>query len=163
MTVITKPVHATGTLTSTGVQVTAADTATVGSVTYTFVATAGVTANEVEIGADAAGSLQNLFDAINATAAQSGVTHGSATVENPDAIATAVTATTVVVKAKVPGTVGNFIPSTEAATTLSWGAATLASGTGSVTDSLSLILSGSQLNAEVEQLLRWLDESSAAN
>lgn len=163
MTVITKPVHASGTLTSTGTDVTANDTATVGSVTYTFKASVSTTANEVKIAGTAAGSLQNLFDAINATAAQSGVTHGSLTVENPDAIATAVTSTTVVVKAKVPGTVGNFVPSTEAAATLSWGAATLASGTGSVTDSISLILSGSQLNAEVEQLLRWLDESSAAN
>ena len=56
---ITALVYGFGTLTSTGVQVTANDTVTIAGVAYTFKASVTTTANEVKIGADAAGSLAN--------------------------------------------------------------------------------------------------------
>jgi hypothetical protein len=149
----TAPVPAVGTLTSDATAPTAADTVTVGGVTYTFRASVGTTANEVLIGASAATAMQNLFDAINATAAKSGVTYGSLTVKNPQVKATAVTATTVVVRAKAAGTIGNLIPSTEASTHLAWGASTLASGTGSIGDALQAILTEFQLPADLYQVI----------
>lgn len=114
------------TLTSTGVQVTAADTVTIGSVTYTFRAAVTTTANEVLIGASAAATLQNLKDAINLTGTTA--QYGSLTVVNPTVGAGAITPTTLVVYAKTGGTAGNALATTKSAATLSFGAATLAGG-----------------------------------
>lgn len=154
---ITAVTPATGTLTSDGTNVAATETVVVGGVTYTFRAAVGVTANEVLVGADAAASLQNLFDAINATAAKSGTTFGSATVANPIVIATKVTETTVVVKSRTPGAEGNFVPSTETSAHLAWGGTTLSGGAGSLATAIAEILAGAQLNADVEQTLRNID------
>lgn len=158
MSSVTLPARALGTLTSTGVNVTAADTVTIGGVVYTFRAAVGTTANEVLIGADASATLQNLYDAINATAAVSGTKFGSLTVENPFVVATAKTATTVVVKARVVGALGNFIATTESAVTLSWGAAVLASGSGSVNDAIEQVIAGFQIGADVHQTLLELTD-----
>lgn len=141
-------VAAKGTLTSDATIPTAADTVTVGSVTYTYRASVSTTANEVKLGSTAATALQNLHDAINLVG--DGTGYGSLTAINPDVKATAVTATTITLTSKVPGTVGNFIPTTEASTHLSFGAATLGSGTGSIATAIQSALSGSQLNAEIE-------------
>jgi hypothetical protein len=151
-------VHATGTITSSGVQVTANDTVTIGGVEYTFVASPAVE-NDIDIGADAAATLQNLYDAINGSGV-AGQYHAD-TEPNPDAIATSVTATVLTVKSRVPGTVGNFLPLAKSAATLSVSAALLASGAGSIATAIDEILAGSQLNAEVEQHLRVMDSDSA--
>jgi hypothetical protein len=160
MPTISSLVYASGTLTSTGVQVTANDTVTIGGVTYTFKASVTTTANEVKIGADAAGSLANLKAAINAS---DPTVHGSLTVVNPHVVATTLTSTTLKVVSKVPGAIGNFIATTEVAATLSWGAATLASGSGSVATAISELLAGGQINADVEQTLRSMDGDSVVN
>lgn len=120
--------HAKQTLTSTGVALDT-ETVTIGGRVYTFKTTltaAGV-ANEVLIGANASASLDNLKAAING-AAGAGSTYGKGTVPHADVVAGAKTATTLVVIAKVEGTAGNSIVSTETLTNFAWGAGTLAGG-----------------------------------
>lgn len=106
LTMITKP--------------TANDTVVVGSVTYTFKATVDTTANEVLIGDTVADSRANLIAAINVTPFQttpeSGVIYGSATVQNPDVSAVAGTVPVIICTARVKGTAGNSLASTETLT-----------------------------------------------
>lgn len=118
--------YAVGTLTSTGVNVSDGDTVTIGSTVYRFKNTMAQ-AYDVKIGADAATSLANLKKAINATGT-AGVEYYTGTLVHPSVNAGTLTSTTLAVAANVKGTAGNSIASTEAAVTLSWGAATLASG-----------------------------------
>jgi len=119
-------VQATQTLTSNATNVSANDTVTIGGLVYTFVAVPTL-AFHVDIGADAAGSLDNLKVAINAGAG-AGTAYGTGTYAHPTVTATTNTDTTQVVQAIDGGTEGNAIGTTEAAATLSWGAVTLASG-----------------------------------
>lgn len=146
-------VNASQTLTFAGNAV-AAETVVIGSVTYTWRASVTTTANEVLVGVSAAASAQNLFDAINVTPAQSGVTYGSLTTQHPQVRASAVTATTVVVQARVPGVIGNLIATTETMTVGSFGAATLASGSGSLDADMRTLLNEAQVNAAVQEVLR---------
>lgn len=119
---------AVGTLTSDNTNVTAADTVTIGAVTYTFRASVTTTANEVKIGTDADATLLNLIRAINHTGTP-GTDYGSASVIHPTVSAAAsVTSHAFAVTALIPGAGGNAIASTEASTHLSWGGSTLASG-----------------------------------
>ena len=158
---ITAVVPAVGTLTSTG---TFGNTQTVviGSKTYTFQTTLTNVDGNVAIGADAATSLANLKAAIN-LGAGAGTAYAAAMTENAHVKATTLTATTLKVVAKVPGTVGNFIPTTETQTNASWGGTTLAGGTGSIATAISEIMAGSQLNAEVMQTLLNIDADSTTD
>lgn len=122
-----KAVKASGTLTSDATNVTAGDTCTIGSTVYTFRATVP-SAYDVLIGASASATLDNLKSAINATAG-AGTTYGTGTVIHPTVDATTKTATTILMVAKTAGVAGNSIATTEASTHLSFGAATLTSGT----------------------------------
>lgn len=103
-------VKASGTITADS-NFTANDAVTIGDETYTFVATPGATANNVDLGADLATSLSNLAAAINGTGT-AGTTYGTNTVANADVTAVA-TATTVVVTARTAGAAGNSIVLTE--------------------------------------------------
>lgn len=116
---------AVATLTVTGNAV-AAETVTIGSVTYTWRA-APSAANEVLIGNSAAASLANLKKAVNLTGV-AGTDYGAATVVNPDAGASTLTATTLLFYAKAGGTGGNALASTETMTVGSFGGTTFASG-----------------------------------
>ena len=122
-------VGAAQTLTSTGVAPSNNDTVTINGYVYTYktALSSATAAFEVLIGASASVALDNLKSAINATAG-GGTTYGSATYAHPDVTAGTKTATTLVVNARNAGTEGNAITTTESAVTLSWGAATLASG-----------------------------------
>ncbi len=120
-------VKAEGTLTSTGTAPANNDTVTIGGYTYTFKTALTGAAFEVLIGASAAAALDNLKSAINATAG-AGTTYGTGTYAHPDVTATTNTDTTQLVVARLAGTAGNAIASTEVSSQLSWGAATLASG-----------------------------------
>ena len=119
-------------------------------------------ANEVLVGASAAASAQNLFDAINLTPAGSGVTYGSLTTKNAFVRASAVTATTVVVQAKAGGVIGNLITSTESMTNGAFGAAVLAGGAGDPSLAIQEILAAGQVNSDVAQSLRELCNDPAA-
>jgi hypothetical protein len=115
---------AAATLTLTGNAV-AAETVTIGAVTYTFRTSVSTTANEVLIGATASATLDNLKSAINLDGS---AVYGSATVVHPTVHAGAKTATTLVLSAKTGGTGGNSLASTETMTNGSFGGATFANG-----------------------------------
>lgn len=120
-------VAADGTFTLTN-NVAGDETVTIGSRTYTFKA-APADANEVDIGVDASGSLDNLIAAINGGAG-SGTAYGAGTVPHADVTAAAGTGDTMDVTAKVAGTVGNAIATTTTAADGTWGNTHLESGTG---------------------------------
>lgn len=119
-------VQAEGTLTASGV-FSNNDTVTIGGYVYTFKTTLTGAAFEVLIGANAAASLDNLKSAINASAG-AGTTYGTGTYAHPDVTATTNTDTTQLVVARLAGTNGNSIATTETGANCAWGAATLASG-----------------------------------
>jgi hypothetical protein len=145
---------AVGTLTSTGV-FTDTQTVVVGGKTYTTQTTLTNVDGNVLIGANAAATLQNLYDAINLTGT-AGTQYAAAMTINTRVKATAVTATTLVVSALTPGEVGNLIASTETQTNASWGAATLASGSGNVNDFIVSVMALTQCNSEMAAELKKL-------
>jgi flagellar hook protein FlgE len=118
---------ATGTLTETATNAAANDTVTIGSTTYTFVAslTGVTTADQVLIDpSTAANTLANLAAAINGGTG-AGTTYSTGTTANTSVTATA-GSTTLTLTSTQAGTAGNSI-----ATSATWGtfgAATLANG-----------------------------------
>lgn len=128
--VIATPTAATGTLTGDGTNVSDTDTVTVGGKVYTFQSSLTNVDGHVKIGASAAASLTNLSRAINKSGGVSGTDYAASTTANPYVTATNPTGTTVVLTARVAGTVGNAITTVETSTHLSFGTATLISGTG---------------------------------
>jgi hypothetical protein len=153
-TTSTAPVFAVGTLTSSGT-FTDTQTVVVGGKTYTTQTTLTNVDGNVFIGANAAATLQNLYDAINLTGTP-GTQYAAAMTANTRVKATAVTATTLVVSALTPGEVGNLIASTETQTNAAWGAAVLASGAGNINEYITGILSVNQINSEMQAALKPL-------
>lgn len=127
VTRLAAPVVATGALSSTGTAPNANDTVIIAGRTYTAKTALTGVANEVLIGGTATAFLDNLKAAING-AAGAGTTYGLATVPHADVTAGTKTATNLQVSAKVGGTAGNALATTEVAVTLVWGAATLTGG-----------------------------------
>lgn len=119
--------QAVGTLTSDATAPSNNETVTIGNITYTYKTTLTPAPFEVLIGASAAIALDNLKSAINVDGTV-GV-YGAGTTIHPQVTATTNTNTTQVVQAIAAGTAGNSIATTETSAHLSWGAATLASGT----------------------------------
>lgn len=118
-------VQATGTLTLSG-NLSADDTVTIGGYTYTMKAVPSA-AFEVDLGGTAAATLDNLKAAINDSGTE-GTTYGTGTYAHPDVTATTNTDTTQVVEARLGGTTGNSIATTETGSNSAWGAATLENG-----------------------------------
>lgn len=102
-------------------------TVILGSVTYTFVNVLAV-ANDVLIGANTSATIDNLVNAIQATAASEGVTHGTGTVLNPDAKAETFENDTMVATATTEGTPGNLVVSTTTVAGANWTSTTLIGG-----------------------------------
>ena len=121
--------HATVTLTGSG-QPSAGETFTLGTTVYTMRATVATFAGayEVLIGAALTNTLDNIKAAVNAYQADLGSLFSQGTLPHPTVFAGAKTATTVVFYARVPGTGGNSIASTETLTTNAFGAGTLTGG-----------------------------------
>src|SRR5437763_36604 len=111
----TESAVATGTFTVAGGNITAADTATIGGKTYTFVTALSptATANEVVASSEATG-LTNLKAAVNG-AAGSGSTYSTNTIANTLVTAGAVTGTTLVFSAATAGANGNFLATASSA------------------------------------------------
>ena len=122
-------VFATGTLTN-ATNFLDTETVTIGSKVYTFQTALTNVDGNIQIGATVADSHANLAAAINLDVG-AGTDYAAATTIHPTVSATD-TATTTVVTAKVAGTAGNAIATTETASTGSWGAATLTGGAGDV-------------------------------
>lgn len=122
---VAQSARATGNFTSSGNQLNT-ETATVGSVVYTFVAALAV-ANDVLIGATAQDTLNNLSAAINGGAGE-GTLYGTGTVANSDATSFVSSATQIDISAIAPGAAGNSIAISETSLTLAASGATLAGG-----------------------------------
>jgi len=157
----TAGIKSVGTYTAAGV-FTDTQTVVVGGKTYTSQDTLTDSDGNFLVGANAAAGCKNLYDAINfgrsitVEGGGSGTGFAASMTRNKQVFASAVTATTVVVKSNVIGTVGDLVVSTETQSNGSWGAATLASGTGEaglVTEEISTELTGigdtAQLNSDV--------------
>jgi hypothetical protein len=127
---VSSQVAASGTLTNDGTNVTDGDTVTIGGKVYTFESSLTNVDGHVKIGASNTATMTNLFHAINASGGTVGTDYATLTTATPAVTATNPTGTTVVVTARVTGTAGNAITTTEASSHLSWGGATLASGAG---------------------------------
>lgn len=147
--------RAVGSLTSSGVFVNT-QTVIVGGKTYTTLTTLTGADGEVLIGASAAATLQNLFDAINLTGTP-GTQYAAAMTLNAQVRAKTVSATVLVVESKVGGTVGNLIASTETQSNVAWGAAVLSGGTGDIGDAIADIRREEQVNSGIFQRLGNID------
>jgi len=120
------PVYATGVLTAAA-NVSADDTVTIDGREYTFVAEPAA-ADDIDIGGDASGTLDNLIAAIN-NAAGEGTAYGTGTTKNNDVSAVAGSGDTIDFTALSQWPhVGNAITTTKDAAQLSWGAVTLTGG-----------------------------------
>lgn len=134
------------------------ETCVIGGKTYTVNATVGSTDGSVNLGADAAATLQNLHAAINLdpTVGETGVDgddYASGMTIHPDVICTGVTATTLSIKAKTAGTAGNFINTSDTHGEGSWTSTVMASGAGHLDGYLADLFSLNQINSEVKSEL----------
>lgn len=121
-------VIASQTLTSDATNVSDGELVTIDAIVYRFKNTLAQ-AYDVKIGANASASLDNLKAAING-AGLVGTDYFAGTNQHPTVVAGAKTATTLVVSSYYTGSASNAIATTETSTHLSWGAGTLAGGTG---------------------------------
>lgn len=154
-------VRAAGTLTVTA-NFANTETVTVGGKVYTFQDTLTDVDGNVKVGASASASLDNLKAAINLESG-AGTAYAASMTENLNVRVSSKTATTIVVKARVPGTIGNLIASTETGANASWGGAVLASGTGSVASDLHTFLAAKQLPADVAQEIRDIIDAQGSD
>lgn len=120
---------ASSTLTSDATNVDEADRVTIDGVTYTFRATP-TNPYDVDIGASAAASLDNLKAAINDSGTE-GTTYGTGTAAHPTVTAEANTDTTQEVTARNFGTYANNFVTTETSAHLAWDGTSLG-GSGAV-------------------------------
>jgi len=104
------------------------ETVTIGSRTYIFQTALVDSADNVLIGTNASDSLDNLINAVVATAASEGVTHGTGTVVHPDVTASTFDGDTMVAEAREDGLAGNLIAITATVTNGTWSATTLIGG-----------------------------------
>lgn len=117
--------QAAGTLTTTGV-FSDGETVTIGAQTYTLKSPFVDAANNIDASGTTAATLDNLKRAINGDGV-AGTNYGTGTVVNASVWATS-TATTLDLLAKVGGTGGNSVATTETCANASFGGATLSGG-----------------------------------
>ena len=136
------------------------ETCVVGGKTYTINDTVGTTDGSVDTGTNAENTLKNLAAAINLqpTGGSTGVAdadYASGMTINTEVHADipALTATTMLVRAKTPGTVGNLIVATETHGEGSWDNAVLSGGAGHIEGWADSLMDLNQINAEVIQEL----------
>jgi len=108
------------------------DTVTIDSKVYTFQDTLTDVDGNVHIGASASDSIDNLIAAIT-LGAGAGTDYATSMTLHPTATAGAGAGDTMAAYAKTSGTGGETIATTETSATASWGAATMALGTGART------------------------------
>lgn len=105
-----------------------ADTVTIGGKTYTLQATLTNTNGNVQLGATAGDTIQNLTDAINLTGTP-GTQYALAMTKHPTVTAVKTSGTVLTATAINGGTAGNSIGTTKSSSACSWGNTTLLSGT----------------------------------
>lgn len=121
------PVPATGVYTAT-TNFTDADTVTIAGKVYTIQASLTNVDGHVKLGASLTASLLNLKNSINNSGGVAGTDYAVANSINPSVTATASTATTLSIAAKVGGVAGNSIATVDSSTSGSFAGATLAGG-----------------------------------
>jgi hypothetical protein len=126
------------------------ETLVIGSKTYTMQVTLTNVDGNVQIGASAAATLVNILQAITLSGV-AGTDYAAAMTRHPQVTAITTTATTLVVRSRVDGLIGNAIGTTETHGEGAWGAVTLAGGTGSVDDTLRSL--AAQAPASIKQAL----------
>jgi len=152
--------HATSTVTSNATNVTDADTLTIGAVVYRFKDTMAA-AFDVQIGASAAATLDNLKAAINLTGTD-GVEYFAGTTAHAFVYASTNTNTTQVVVARVVGTASNTLSTVDSAVTLSWADTTLGGGTGTSDPGVVATAATVTVNGRVYTFVNELSETSGA-
>lgn len=132
------------------------ETCVVGGKTYTFQATLTNTDGNVYVGSDTENNLLNLLAAINLSnegesAVGAGTDYAAAMTINAEVSArlAEITTTTLTVRAKTPGSVGNLIVCTETGGEHAWDNAVLSGGVGHMDGYLADLLDVNQINAEV--------------
>jgi len=141
-------------LTLTG-NLTDTQTVTIGGKAYTTQASLTDVDGNVLIGGSAEATIDNLVAAIN-LGAGAGTAYAASMTRNAHVWAVKVSATVLRVFAGVPGAIGNNVATTETQTNASWGAATLAGGTGNVLQFIEQLIALNQINAEVLYELKRL-------
>jgi hypothetical protein len=158
MAVLSAVVFANQTLTNAGADFANADTVVIGNKTYTLQAALTNVDGNVKIGASAAATLTNLFNAINAVGGVPGTDYATAMTPHTQVKATNPTATTVKVTALVPGTEANTLGTTKtSAGGAAWGAATLTTGSGSIYTALKQLRAVAQFNSDLEQAFETIN------
>lgn len=120
--------HAESVVTSDTTNVAEDETITIGATVYRFRDTLAQ-AYDVQIGASAAATLDNLKAAINASGTP-GTEYFAGTEAHPDVVATDNADTTQKIVTRIPGTASNAAATTTTASHLSWADTTLGGGTG---------------------------------
>ena len=152
--------HATSELTSDATNVTDGDTVTIATTVYRFKDTPAA-AYDVQIGTDAATTLDNLKAAINATGTP-GTEYYTGTLAHPTVIATTNTDTVQTVVARAPGVTANTYPTTEESTHLSWADTTLGGGTGNSNPGVTTAAATFTIGTRVYTFVVELSETSGA-
>lgn len=137
----------------------AAETVTIGTKVYRA-KTQVEQANDFKIGSTSAVSLVNLKAAINATTSALGVTVGDGTVAHTQVVAYTSDATTLVVKARLPGASLNALATTETTANSAWGGTTLVDG---VADTSSTTTLGANTYMQVDVLTETYGAAAIAN
>jgi hypothetical protein len=134
------------------------ETCTIGAKVYTFQASLTNVDGNVKIGANVTATMLNFKNAINLTGV-AGTDYATLMTEHPAVVAISSNATTLVVRAKVNGTIGNHIATSETGGEHAWGAAFLAGGTGDGVALLRTAITPHRgINSGVRQvLLNYLD------
>lgn len=154
MAVNTTVAIASGTLTATGAFADAS-TLAIGGKTYTTQTSLTNTDGHILIGANQTATIANILAAINLGTGQ-GTTYATAMTLHPNVKAYASTNTAITLRAKVAGSIGNLIATTENQANAAFGAATLTGGTGDIGTYISGMLSLNQVNAELQADLKRL-------
>lgn len=150
---------ASSTLTSDATNVDEGDTVTVDGITYTFRATPS-NPYDVDIGASAAASLDNIKAAVN-DSGTAGTTYGTGTVAHPTVTAEANTNTTQEFTAKNFGTYANNFVTAETSAHLAWDDVTLggSSATPGVNPVANEVLIGVSAAVSLDNFKKAIDDS----
>lgn len=116
-------------------------------------------ANDVIVGADAEGSIDNLVAAVN-NAAGEGTTYATGTAVHADVTGSKEAADTFRATAKVAGEAGNDIASTETMGSASWGSTTLANGEDS--EAAYDVLIGATAEDSIDNLVAAINAAAGA-
>ena len=152
--------HATSEIVSDATNVANTETVTINTTVYRFMDTT-VQAYDINVGANAAESLDFLKAAINATGTGDGTDYHAGTLVHPDVVATTNTNTVQTILARVPGVTPNAYATTEASAHLAWADTTLGGGTGNSNPGVTTATATITINGRVYTFVDALSEDEA--